>query len=256
MHAAASGVPPSRAYGRALTYRSCVAFRDRLLATVEAMAPVLAIEGVLVAGSEVPNLAQHDLASTLVVSEDLDLAIPIDRHAEVKAALGRVQHFRPSPHEPSVWLPLDETLIEVNFIGVDRANRDPTSLSVLEDSELPLMVFGALSLLVPGRVVEIGEARARLPRPAGLVLEKLLTERSGLKGERDLLVALAMLAVSEPEDLDEVVRRERSLPASLRAEIRRNLTVLALAGPTPGMPDPRTMRDRVAALASRLETGE
>jgi hypothetical protein len=43
--------------------------------------------GVLVVGSEVPNLLEPDAAATLVVSQDVDLAIPVERHATVKERL-------------------------------------------------------------------------------------------------------------------------------------------------------------------------
>jgi hypothetical protein len=35
--------------------------------------------GVLIVGSEVPNLLQPGAASTLVVSQDVDLAVPLGR---------------------------------------------------------------------------------------------------------------------------------------------------------------------------------
>ena len=55
-----------------------VTFRDRLLGTLRLLQPILDDPGVLVVGSEVPNLLQPDAASTLVVSQDVDLAIPIE----------------------------------------------------------------------------------------------------------------------------------------------------------------------------------
>jgi hypothetical protein len=55
-----------------------VTFRDRLLGTLRQLQPVLDVPGVLVVGSEVPNLLQPDAASTLVVSQDVDLALPVD----------------------------------------------------------------------------------------------------------------------------------------------------------------------------------
>jgi hypothetical protein len=51
-----------------------VRFRDRLLATLRAVQPILDVRGVLVAGSEVPNLLEVDAASTLVVSQDVVVA--------------------------------------------------------------------------------------------------------------------------------------------------------------------------------------
>jgi len=45
-----------------------VEFRERLLATLRAIRPVLEVPGILVVGSEVPNLIEPRAASTLVVS--------------------------------------------------------------------------------------------------------------------------------------------------------------------------------------------
>jgi hypothetical protein len=52
-------------------------FRDRLLATINAAAPVIESAGVLIVGSEVPNLLEPGIASTLVVSQDLDIGVPV-----------------------------------------------------------------------------------------------------------------------------------------------------------------------------------
>lgn len=43
-----------------------VAFRDRLVATIRAARPVLETEGVLVVGSEVPNLLEPGAAAILL----------------------------------------------------------------------------------------------------------------------------------------------------------------------------------------------
>ena len=80
-------------------------------------------------------------------------------------------------------------LLELNFVGMDPA-QDPAEAYVLEDDRLPLLVFGALSLVVAGARIDVEGTRLSLPRPAGLLLEKLITDRTGEKGERDLLVAL------------------------------------------------------------------
>jgi len=42
-------------------------FRDRLLASMRAVQPLLDIPGVMIGGSQVPNLLQPAAASTLVV---------------------------------------------------------------------------------------------------------------------------------------------------------------------------------------------
>ena len=156
-----------------------VAFRDRLVATLRAVAPVLEEPGVLVVGSEVPNLLEPGAAATLVVSQDLDIAVPVERHGAVKEKLVLLRGLRPSPDEPSVWVPDGPGLLEVNFVGMDSC-RDVTDTGVLEDERLPLLVFGPLALLRPAPEPTMVEGlRVPLPRPAGLLLEKLVTDRTG-----------------------------------------------------------------------------
>lgn len=231
-------------------------FRDRLAATIAAARPVLEAPGVIVVGSEVPNLLEPDAASTLVVSLDLDIGVPVARHTDVKRQLVRLRRaFAPSTEEPSVWTPRTPGLLEVNFVGID-PSRDPTDAYVLEDDELPLLVFGALSLVEAGVELEVAGTRVRLPRPAGLLLEKLITDRTGEKGDRDLLVALGLLMTAAAPDLDEFGARYLALRAELRHAVRSNLTVLSLLEARPGMPDPTPQRGAVAALLRRLETLE
>jgi hypothetical protein len=229
-----------------------VAFRDRLIATIRAARPVLESPGVLVVGSEVPNLLEKGAAATLVVSQDLDVGVPVSQHAALRARLGELHEFEPSSEEPSVWTPRSPDLLELNFVGIDPA-QDPAEAYVFEDDRLPLLVFGALSLLTRGPEVEIGGTRLALPRRAGLLLEKLVTDRTGEKGERDLLVALGVLATSTPEDLDELEALYRRLRPELRHAVRSSLTILSLLAPRPGMPDPQPRRAEVAALLRRLE---
>ncbi|MDO8834726.1 MAG: hypothetical protein Q7V01_03985, partial [Vicinamibacterales bacterium] len=102
-------------------------------------------------------------------------------------------------------------------------------------------------------VIELAGTRVRVPRPAGLLLEKLVTDRTGEKGERDLLVALGLLELMGQTDLDELAAAYRGLRPDLRHAARANLTVLSLLNPRPGMPDPRPRRAAVAALLRRLE---
>ena len=228
-------------------------FRDRLLASLREMQPVLDIPGVMVGGSQVPNLLEPGAASTLVVSQDVDLVVPVGRHSEVKRALDRIAAYSPAPEEPSVWVTRDPEKLEVNFIGLDPALREASETYVLEDDKLPLLVFGLLSYLREGPLLEVGDLRVRLPRPAGLLTEKLLTERSGLKGERDLLVALGLLQVSGQEDLEDFVEIFAGLTSEQRGAVVSNLTVLSLMKPVPEMPDPAAGREEVARLIQRLE---
>jgi hypothetical protein len=102
--------------------------------------------------------------------------------------------------------------------------------------------------------LEIAGTRLRLPRPAGgLLLEKLVTDRTGEKGERDLLVALGLLIVAGPADIDELAAGYRRLRPELGHVVRSNLTLLSLLEPQPGMPDPQSRRADVERLLRRLE---
>ena len=81
-------------------------FRERLFATIGAAKAVLETPGVLVVGSEVPNLMEPAAAATLVVSQDLDIGVPVEHHARIKQRLTHLLgHFSPSADEPSVWTP-------------------------------------------------------------------------------------------------------------------------------------------------------
>ena len=73
-----------------------MAFRDRLFATLRTMRPLFEEPGVLIVGSEAPNLLQPRAASTLVVSQGVDIGVPVERHAAVKERLGALRGFRPS----------------------------------------------------------------------------------------------------------------------------------------------------------------
>lgn len=207
----------------------------------------------MVVGSEVPNLLEAGAAATLVVSQDVDIGVPVARHAAVKSRLSEIEGLRPSKEEPSVWIPESPQLLEVNFLGIDPATRSGDDTYVLEDSELPLIVFGLLSLLREGDPIDAEGLEVPVPRVAGLFLEKLATERSGEKGDRDLLVAVGLMLVATAEDLTEIEEQYRSLPSELRYAVRSNLSALSLLEPRPAMPDPRSHRDRVLALLNRLE---
>ncbi len=204
-------------------------------------------------GSEVPNLIEPNSAATLVVSQDVDLGVPVHCHAAVKERLQDVRRLHPSVEEPSVWIPDTSDLIEVNFIGMDPALQDATEVYILEDNELPMVVFGALSLVRPGPPVTVEGLTIPVPRLAGLLVEKLLTDRSGEKGARDLLVALALLTLAREDDLAEIDETYARLAPELRHAVRSNLTLLSLMEPRPGMPDPEPHRARIAALLRRLE---
>jgi len=207
----------------------------------------------MVGGSQVPNLLEPNAAATLVVSQDVDLVVPVTAHAEVRDALAEVAGYKPSPEEPSVWLPDDPQWLEINFIGSDPGLRENSDSYVLDDSTLPLLVFGLLSLLKEGATIETAGVRVRVPKPAGLLVEKLLTERSGLKGERDLLVAMGLLTQCSESDLGEVETLFEALSADARTMLLGNLDVLSLMHPLPEMPDPMRGREDVQSLIRRLE---
>jgi len=231
-------------------------FRSKLIATLRAIRPVLDVPGVLVVGSEVPNLVQPEAASTLVVSQDVDIAVPVESLAEVRDRLGSLSGLRRSNEEPSVWVPESPDLIEVNFVGMDRSIRDPSETYAIEDPDLPLLVFGPLGILVPAGRVPVEDLEVPVPSTASLLLEKLLTDRSAQKGARDLLVAAGLLSLLDHDGEQEFVRLYRTLPDEMRHDVRSNITVLSLMESLPGMPDPKPVRDRLAALLRLLECTE
>jgi hypothetical protein len=230
-----------------------VSFRERLLATLRALEPVLSVPGVLVVGSEVPNLMEPGGASTLVVSQDVDIAIPLSRHAEAKDRLRSVRGLAASTEEPSVWIPVSGAMLEANFLGMEPGEPKPGEAFVHEDSELPLLVFGNLGYLEPDVPRTIDEVRIPLPRAHGLALEKLLTDRSGEKYERDLLVVLGLVLTWTPANELELVAGLTRLPREHRWAARANLAALSLLADRPGMPRPTLHRERLHALVMRLE---
>lgn len=205
-------------------------------------------------GSEVPNLMQPGAASTLVVSLDLDIGVPVHRLDEVKERLTHLRDagFAPSADEPSVWVSQDAGHLELNFVGIDPGIRDAADTYVLEDSLLPLMVFGPLGFVRRGRSVDVDGIAVPIPEPSGLALEKLVTDRSGDKGDRDLLVALGLLGLMSDEEISELVQRVGTLSPDLVYAVRTNLTLLSLLKRRRGMPDPVAGRELVNELLTRL----
>jgi len=209
-----------------------MSFREQLLATLRAIQPVLRVPGVTVVGSELPNLLEPNVATTLVISKDVDVAVPVTVHREVKEQLRHVRGLHPSAEEPSVWLPESEELIEVNFVGRDDSLADPDDSYLLEDAELPLLVFGLLSLAGKGRLCQVEAIELTLPSNAGLLLTA---------GEEDLVEVESLYLRLRPD---------------LRYAARSNLSLLSLLEARRGMPDPRLHRARVATLLRRLEVLE
>ena len=159
--------------------------------------------------------------------------------------------MRPNPY----WVPRADRsdLIELNFLGLDPSIVDPMDSYEKPDDRLPLMVFGPLSLLSEGPSLEIDGLHIPMPRPSGLAVEKLITDRSGEKGDRDLLVVAGLLCHMAETDVAHVTALIRSLTPELRHAVRSNLTILSLLGSRPAMPDPRLVRDAVARLLRELE---
>ena len=231
-------------------------FRSRLLRTLRAVESILDVPGVLVVGSEVPNLLEPGARSSLVVSEDVDIAVPVARHAAVKARLPELLGLSASREEPSVWLPDGDDMIEVNFIGMDSDGDRSRETYVLEDRELPLMVFRYLGLLKPGLPVIVEDLAIPVPRPAGLLLEKLVIDRSGEKGDRDLLVALGLVLVCASADLQELADLYRTLTDEERHAVKAAVSTLSLIEPRAEMPDPTPHRERIATLMAQLEDAD
>jgi hypothetical protein len=121
------------------------------------------------------------------------------------------------------------------------------------DDRLPLMVFGPLSLLSFGRSLEIEGLHIPMPRPSGLVVEKLITDRSGEKGDRDLLVVAGLLPHMSEDEIEQAITLVRRLAPELRHAVRSNLTILSLLEKRPSMPDPHAVREVIARLLDQLE---
>ena len=96
----------------------------------------------------------------------------------------------------------------------------------------PIPILAMVTTFRERLAATIRAARPILEEPGvlvpGLLLEKLVTERTGEKGDRDLLVALALLSVGRPDDLDTFDEQYRRLRPDLRHGIRSNLTILSL----------------------------
>jgi hypothetical protein len=120
---------------------------------------VLQHPGVLIVGSEVPNLLQPDAASTLVVSQDVDLAVAVDQLQSIKPLLRQVRDLVPSVEEPSVFVPKSPELIEAKLLGLDPAVRDPRAHTFRSHPECVLFVDEARLSMVASREpipVELG----------------------------------------------------------------------------------------------------
>jgi hypothetical protein len=225
-----------------------VNFRTRLIGTLRALRPIFD-EDVLVIGSEVPNLLEGG-RTVVIVSQHIDIGVPVTSHSRVRERLRELDGLRASAEEPSVWLPEDgrEDRMEVNFVGMDPALDDIADSYVLDDDVLPLLVLGNLSLLERGERVDIEGVHVPLPEPTSLLIEKLLTERSGIKGDRDLLVALALITSRRGYSEARLRAALPQLQVEDVAAIRANLAVLSLMEGQPDMPDPTEFRRTVLAF--------
>lgn len=222
------------------------------MATLRALEPVLRVPGVMVVGSEVPNLLPPGAASTLVVSQDVDVCVPVEAHAAVRDQLDAVVGLAPSAEEPSVWVPLREGLIEAKFLGSEAGAARIGEAWVLEDDRLPRLVFGTLGVLDDGLESNVDGIVVPLPTATSLALEKLLTDRSGEKFDRDLLVVAGLLSAGGVDE-DELVRRVGTLAPEHRWSVRANLAALSLLPDRAGMPPVGPHREVIARLVGRLE---
>ncbi len=92
-----------------------------------------------------------------------------------------------------------------------------------------------------------------LDEPGVLVVEKLLTDRTGEKGVRDLLVVAGLLSCADADEVAEVAVIADGLSLESRHAISANLTLLSLMETRPGMPDPAPVREQVARLLAVIE---
>ena len=125
--------------------------------------------------------------------------MPVERHAAIKARLQAARELKQSPDEPTVWLPTNPDLLEVNLIGMDTAQR-PGETYVFEDDEMPLLVFGHLSL---ERLYATLPADLRFAARCGLSTLSLLEARSHMPDPAPHRARLAEL----------LARLERAEPA-------------------------------------------
>src|SRR4051794_12285 len=72
------------------------------------------------------------------------------------------------------------------------------------DRESVFLRFGPLSLLSEGPSLEIDGLHIPMPRPSGVAVEKLIADRSGEKGNRDLLVLAGLLCHMSETDVAHV----------------------------------------------------
>jgi hypothetical protein len=98
--------------------------------------------------------------------------VPVERHAGVKGRLGRFRGFRPSPEEPSVWVPEDPHSASARRIPEEQAivlrDEGYTPEPVGLELEPPILI-----LVVPRARIEAIASRA--PVVPGLGTDLLAT---------------------------------------------------------------------------------
>ncbi|MBE7439598.1 MAG: hypothetical protein HS115_14165 [Spirochaetales bacterium] len=157
---------------------------------------------VIVIGSEVPNLSRIHSGADLFVSQDIDLAVPIENLERTDEQIPMLfEHYRQSSDEPSILLPRDDARLEINFLGVDFRSQDLDDISLHRGRHISFLAFGTLTLIKPVDLT-IEKHRFRVAEHRSLFLEKILTERSSIKGERDLYVAaLVFKEIQSPQEI-------------------------------------------------------
>jgi hypothetical protein len=181
-------------------------FKDRLMATVLCLPDVLGDDGFIV-GSEVPNLylLQRGLPGRgLFVSQDVDVALSMESTSQRIRAL---EDWKSSDDEPSILLPVDATKhMEINLLGID----PEFSLDeVAVHRRGGYVIFGTLGL-IQKTTLALDGVKIPVASLSTIALEKLATARSGIKGDRDLHVALMAIELMDAEEhvsLKEMIHR-------------------------------------------------
>ena len=197
-------------------------FRRRLLATILCLPEALGDDGVIV-GSEVPNLhllARQPRTRGLFVSEDVDVAF---FRESTSRSLRKLDGWKSSKEEPSILSPVDPTKhVEINLLGIDP---DLPLDEAAVNRRGGYVVFGTLNLIQRTTVVieDVELPVASLPT---IALEKLATARTGLKGDRDLQVALMAVELMDTEEHIVLKGMIRRLPHEYRHHAAVGLAAL------------------------------
>ncbi|MEW5692344.1 MAG: hypothetical protein AB1765_03500 [Candidatus Hydrogenedentota bacterium] len=207
--------------------KNTISFRTKLLNTLKILKDIL--PHTIIIGSEVPNLIRINKKVDLFVSEDIDVGIPVLKFKIIKSGIKRLlKKYYVSRDEPSILCPKTNELLEINFLGIDKNLDDLDDVYIFRDGLVSFIVFGTLSL-IKGKKVSINGMKVILAEPASLLVEKLLTERSHIKGERDIIVAGLLLEVIDiKKEMKHILAMINALNKDKRYLIQDNLSTLIL----------------------------